>query len=151
MLMLQEMIAMSNSAVSHRDTLHFRIESVHDVSAARRKALLMALDMGFANADATKVAVVVSELGRNMVSYAGKGTITVLTNREPGTRKYIKIIADDKGPGIKNLNLVLDGGYTTSGGMGLGVSGSRKLMDEFNVRTGENEGTTITAVKWLAG
>jgi serine/threonine-protein kinase RsbT len=145
------MMAMSNSAVSHRDTLHFRIESVHDVSAARRKALLMALDMGFANADATKVAVVVSELGRNMVSYAGKGTITVLTNREPGTRKYIKIIADDKGPGIKNLNLVLDGGYTTSGGMGLGVSGSRKLMDEFNVRTGENEGTTITAVKWLAG
>lgn len=132
-----------------QNTLFFRIETVHDVSGARRKALMLALDMGFQTADATKIAVVISELGRNIVSYAGKGTITVLSQTADGSRKYIKIIADDKGPGIKNLNQVLDGGFTTSGGMGLGVSGSRKLMDEFNIRTGDNEGTTITAVKWL--
>lgn len=140
---------MSNAA-SSRNTLHFRIESVQDVSDARRKGLLLALDTGFANADATKIAVVISELGRNIVSYAGKGTITVLAQRAEGTRGYIKIIADDKGPGIPNLSRVLDGGFTTSGGMGLGVSGSKKLMDEFNVRTGDGEGTTITAVKWLS-
>jgi serine/threonine-protein kinase RsbT len=131
------------------NTLFFRIETVHDVSSARRKGLMLAMDMGFQTADATKIAVVISELGRNIVSYAGKGTITVLSQAGDTSRKYIKIIADDKGPGIKNLNQVLDGGYTTSGGMGLGVSGSRKLMDEFNIRTGEGEGTTITAVKWL--
>ncbi len=134
---------------SSPNTLFFRIETVHDVSSARRKGLMLAMDMGFQTADATKIAVVISELGRNIVSYAGKGTITVLSQAGDNSRKYIKIIADDRGPGIKNLNQVLDGGYTTSGGMGLGVSGSRKLMDEFNIRTGEGEGTTITALKWL--
>ncbi|MCU0514248.1 MAG: ATP-binding protein [Anaerolineae bacterium] len=138
-----------NSPSSARSTLFFRIENVHDVSDARRKGLLLALDVGFATADATKIAVVISELGRNIVSYARSGTITVLTGRDDGTRRYIKIIADDRGPGIKDLRRVLDGGYTTSNGLGLGVSGSQKLMDEFAVRTGENEGTTITAVKWL--
>lgn len=130
------------------NSLFIRIESVQDVSSARRKGLMMALDMGFQTADATKIAVVISELGRNIVSYAGKGTVTILGQAD-SSRPYIKIIADDKGPGIKNLNQVLDGGYTTSGGMGLGVSGSKKLMDEFNIRTDNNEGTTITAVKWL--
>jgi serine/threonine-protein kinase RsbT len=138
---------MSNTATG--STLYFRIESVQDVSDARRKGLMLALDMGFASADATKIAVVISELGRNIVSYAGRGSVTVLAQRNESSRRYIKIIADDQGPGIKNLNRVLEGGFTSSGGMGLGVSGSKKLMDEFNVRTGENEGTTITALKWL--
>lgn len=118
-----------------------------DVIKARRRGLELATQMGFPVPEATKIAVVISELGRNIILYARKGTITLMPRM--GQRKYIKIVAQDEGPGIENVDLVLKGGYTTSNGMGLGISGSKRMMDEFNVETKIGAGTTITALKNL--
>jgi serine/threonine-protein kinase RsbT len=91
-----------------------------------------------------KVAVVISELGRNIELYAGEGVITVTAYDD-----HIVIVAEDEGPGIPDVDRVLAGGYTTSRGMGLGVSGSKRLMDDFEVHSVVGQGTTIKAVKWL--
>ncbi len=122
----------------------FSIKNVVDVVRARRSGLGIALEMGFHQAEANKVAVVISELGRNIELYAGEGTITVTSHA-----KHIEVIAEDHGPGIQDVERVLAGGYTTSQGMGLGISGSRRLMDEFEIRSIIGEGTTIKTVKWL--
>jgi len=115
-----------------------------DVVRARRSGLGIALGMGFHQAEANKVAVVISELGRNIELYAGEGTITVTIYD-----RSIEVVAEDNGPGIPDVERVLAGGYTTSQGMGLGVSGSKRLMDEFEIHSVVNEGTTIKAVKRL--
>jgi serine/threonine-protein kinase RsbT len=131
------------------DNVHFEIKDALDVLKARREGMQAAQRLGFSLADATKIAVVISELGRNIVNYAGTGTITVLTNPDHMGRKYIKIIADDKGPGIPNIDSALAGGNSTSGGLGLGLSGSKRMMDEFSIRSAAGEGTTIMATKWV--
>jgi serine/threonine-protein kinase RsbT len=82
-----------------------------------------------------------------MVLYAGEGVITMTPSSEDGG--YIKVVAEDQGPGIEDVERVLSGGYTTSGGLGKGVSGSRRLMDEFEIQSVVGEGTKITALKRL--
>lgn len=123
------------------------INTLMDVVTARRRGLNMALTMGFPLPDATKIAVVISELGRNIILYAEKGTITLIAfvNKE----KCFRIIAQDEGPGIEDVDLVLAGGYTTSKGLGVGLSGSKRLMDEFEIETMVGAGTMIKATKWL--
>jgi serine/threonine-protein kinase RsbT len=125
----------------------FRITGLSDVVNARRHGLDMAIQLGFHQAEATKIAVVISELGRNIERYAGDGTITVTS--QGGGDAYIQIVAEDHGPGIPDVARVLAGGYTTSRGMGLGLSGSKRLMDEFSVKSTVGVGTTVRAVKWL--
>jgi serine/threonine-protein kinase RsbT len=125
---------------------YFPISSLVDVVKARRCGLELALEMGFPRAEATKVAVVISELGRNIERYAKNGSITVITN--PNDR-YIMIIAQDWGPGIVDVAQVLAGGYSTSGGLGLGISGSSRLVDKFDIQSVVGAGTTIKALKWL--
>ncbi|MDY7080469.1 MAG: anti-sigma regulatory factor [Chloroflexota bacterium] len=122
----------------------FPISSIVDVVRARRRGLDIALKMGFHQAEANKIAVVISELGRNIELYAGQGTITVTMHDA-----YIQIVAEDQGPGIPEVDRVLAGGYTTSQGLGLGVSGSKRLMDEFEIRSTVGQGTTIRAIKRL--
>ena len=124
----------------------FPIGSLPDVVKARRRVLEIALEMGFAHAEATKVAVVVSELGRNIERYAGSGSITVITDTD---QCFIQIVAQDEGPGIPDVERVLAGGYSTSKGLGLGISGSRRLVDEFDVQSEVGVGTTIKALKYL--
>ncbi len=114
---------------------------------ARRIGLNMATEMGFRLPDAIRVAVVISELGRNIVDYAGEGVITLIQyNGEP---RFIKIVAQDQGPGIEDLERVLRGGYSTSKGLGLGISGSKRLMDDFEIHSEVGAGTMVTAVKRL--
>jgi serine/threonine-protein kinase RsbT len=124
------------------------ISSQADVVTARRYGLRIALQLGFPEAEATKIAVVISELARNIILYAKRGFIS-LTPVDDLSGTYIKVVAEDKGPGIENLDRVLAGGYTTSKGLGLGVSGSKKLMDEFDIDSQVGVGTKITAIKWL--
>ncbi|MBN1887750.1 MAG: anti-sigma regulatory factor [Thermoflexales bacterium] len=124
------------------------ISSQADVVTARRYGLRIALQLGFPEAEATKIAVVISELGRNILLYAKRGFISLTpVDDENGT--FVKIVAEDKGPGIENVERVLAGGYTTSKGLGLGVSGSKRLMDEFEIESEVGVGTKITAVKRL--
>ncbi len=124
------------------------INSVMDVVKARRHALEMALALGFPKPEATKIAVVISELGRNIVLYTQGGLINLIAYT--GSKKGIKIIVQDQGPGIEDLDAALSGGYTTSKGLGLGLSGSKNLMDEFDVHSIAGIGTKITGVKWLS-
>jgi len=138
----------NNMAILPDSSVHFRIQDALDVLKARREGMQIASAIGFSHADSTKIAVVISELGRNIVNYAGTGTITVLT-RADVKGKCIKIIADDKGPGIADLDYVIQGGNSTSGGLGLGLSGSKRMMDEFHIRTADGSGTTITTTKWV--
>jgi serine/threonine-protein kinase RsbT len=129
------------------EQVRFPISSLVDVVRARRRGMEVALTMGFPPAEANKIAVVISELGRNIEQYAGEGTITLTMHTGP--KPHIQVVAEDQGPGISNLDLVLEGGYSTSRGLGLGVSGSRRLMDEFEIESAADLGTTIRAVKWL--
>ena len=126
---------------------YFPINSLVDVVRARRRGLEMAQALGFPLAEATKIAVVISELGRNIERYVGQGSITVTVHSEE--EKYILIIAQDNGAGIADVERVMAGGYSTSGGLGLGISGSKRLMDKFDVKSIAGVGTTIKAVKWL--
>jgi serine/threonine-protein kinase RsbT len=123
------------------------INTLMDVVTARRRGLNMALALGFPLPDATKIAVVISELGRNIILYAEKGTITLIAYAKK--EKCFKIIAQDEGPGIEDVELVLQGGYSTSKGLGVGLSGSKKLMDEFEIQSVVGAGTMIKATKWL--
>lgn len=127
--------------------MYFPINSLADVVRARRRGLEIALDMGFPRAEATKVAVVISELGRNIERYAKTGSITVTAHDEG--EKYIMIVAQDRGPGIEDVGLVLKGGHSTSRGLGLGISGSRRLVDKFDIQSVVGVGTTVKALKWL--
>lgn len=129
--------------------VHFDIDDAIDVMTARRGGMEAAQTVGFSQADATKIAVVISELGRNIINYAGTGAITVAAHGSGQGRSYIRIVAEDAGPGIANLESALAGGQSTSGGLGLGLSGSKRMMDEFEIETAVGEGTVIRAIKWL--
>jgi serine/threonine-protein kinase RsbT len=129
------------------DSIQLPINNLINVVATRRRGLEMAQKLGFSLPDATKIAVVISELARNITLYTEGGTITLIphTNERTGLR----VIAQDKGPGIEDVERVLAGGYTTSKGLGMGVSGSKRIMDEFEIQTVIGGGTTIKATKWL--
>ena len=129
------------------DPVRLPINNLINVVTTRRRGLEMALKLGFSLPDATKIAVVISELARNITLYTEGGTITLIP--QTGNRTGIKVIAQDKGPGIEDVERVLVGGYTTSKGLGMGISGSRKIMDEFDIQTVVGGGTTIKATKWL--
>ena len=133
--------------VTLRERQHLPIKQLLDVVTARRKGLEIAQELGFPLPEATKVAVVISELARNILLYAQQGsiTLTIHTNDKTG----IEILAEDQGQGIPDIDKVMAGGYTTSKGMGLGLSGSKKLMDEFHISSVVSKGTTIKAAKWL--
>jgi serine/threonine-protein kinase RsbT len=118
-----------------------------DVIRARRHGLEMALALGFAQPEATKIAVVISELGRNIENYAGMGSITLTAQAE--SPAYFEIVAADTGPGITDINKAMSPGYSTAKGLGVGLPGSKRLMDEFFIRSTVGLGTTVKARKWL--
>lgn len=123
------------------------IRSDLDIVIARTLARDTAKALGFGAIDQARIATAVSELARNIFLYAGSGTVTVKGLDRNG-RKGIEIVCDDQGPGIANIDLVMQDGYSTSRGMGMGLPGAKRLMDEFDVRSREGEGTTITCRKW---
>jgi len=125
-----------------------RVSEELDIVSARVKAKARAEALGFGYMDQTRIATAVSELARNALQFGGGGTVKVCQVVIEGKRG-IEIVVEDKGPGIQNLELALKGGHSTSGGLGLGLSGSRRLMDEFNIETAPNKGTTVTVRKWL--
>jgi serine/threonine-protein kinase RsbT len=119
-----------------------------DIVMSRVKAKAMAEAIGFNYMDQTRIATAVSELARNAFQFAGRGRVTITPVEREG-RRGIEIVVEDHGPGIKDLELVLKGGYSTGKGMGMGLSGSKRLMDEFDIKTKVGEGTTVTIRKWL--
>jgi serine/threonine-protein kinase RsbT len=104
--------------------------------------------MGFNEADQTRLETVTSELARNIVLYAGAGAIEVQAVTE-GKRRGLKIQALDHGPGIADIEQAMKDGYTTSGGLGSGLGGAKRMMDEFHIESAPGWGTKVTATKWL--
>ena len=124
-----------------------RIERDVDVVTARQEGRALALLLGFSSGDATVVATAISELARNIVLYAKGGEI-VITLAEQGSRRGLKITARDEGTGIRDVERVLRRGYSTSGGLGLGLPGVRRMMDEFELVSESGKGTVVTVKKW---
>lgn len=124
------------------------VGSEEDIVRARIRAKAMAEALGFNYMDQTRIATAVSELSRNAFQHAGGGKVTIksVNNQE---KRGIEIVVKDHGPGIENLELALKGGYSTVGGLGFGLSGSKKLMDEFDIKTKIGEGTVVTIRKWI--
>jgi serine/threonine-protein kinase RsbT len=123
------------------------IASDDDLVAARREGRIVAEQLGFSTSEATLVATAISELARNIVSYAHSGEIHVGLVHN-GNKRGINIIARDKGPGILDISLAMREGYSTSGGLGIGLPGVRRIMDEFDIASDVGRGTTITITKW---
>ena len=124
------------------------IESDADVVVARQRARALAVELGMASTDQTLLATAISEIARNITTYAERGEVLLELVRDPGGRRGVKVIARDRGPGIADLERALTDGYTTGGGLGLGLPGARRLVDEFDIRTALGQGTTVTLVKW---
>jgi len=123
------------------------ITSDQDIVAARQSGRALAAELGFSATDSTLIATAISELARNIVSYARKGEITVKTIHGP-SRQGILVIASDDGPGIPDVLQAMRDGFSTSGSLGLGLPGVRRLMDEFQIASQPGRGTTVTVKKW---
>lgn len=123
------------------------INSDQDIVLARQKGRVLAIELGFSAVDATFIATAVSELARNILAYARKGEIT-LRAVQGSNRKGIQIVASDHGPGIPDIHQAMRDGFSTSGSLGLGLPGVRRLMDEFSITSQPGRGTTVTVKKW---
>ncbi|MHA6259821.1 anti-sigma regulatory factor [Sporosarcina sp. CAU 1771] len=119
-----------------------------DIVAARQLGRNEAKKIGFGVVDQARITTAISELARNIYLYAKVGKLEIEHLHENDLHG-ISIIASDKGPGIEDVRKVMEDGYTTSGGLGAGLPGVRRLMDEFNMETKKGCGTTVTAIKWL--
>ena len=123
------------------------INSDQDIVLARQKGRALATEFGFSASDATLIATAISELARNIVSYARKGQIT-LTLINNTTHQGLSIIASDNGPGIPDIRQAMRDGFSTSGSLGMGLPGVRRLMDEFEISSQSGRGTTVAVKKW---
>ncbi|ADE67332.1 MULTISPECIES: anti-sigma regulatory factor [Priestia] len=125
-----------------------KIVTEWDIVAARQLGRNVSKELGFGTVDQARITTAISELARNIYLYAGKGQIYIeKLNR--GGKNGLLVVATDEGPGIPDVRKVMEDGYSTSGGLGAGLPGVKRLMDEFDIETNVGEGTEIKAVKWL--
>jgi serine/threonine-protein kinase RsbT len=118
-----------------------------DVVFARQEARRMVSGLRFSSSELTLIATAISEVARNIVTYAGTGEI-ILRIVEKGQRRGLQVIARDRGPGIADIARAMEDGYSTSRGLGLGLPGSKRLMDEFDLVSEIGRGTEVTMTKW---
>ena len=123
------------------------VESESDVVSARAEGRALALGLGFSRTDATLIATAISEIARNIIVHVGEGEIRLSSVVEE-TRRGLVVVAADNGPGIRDLDGALELGYASRGGLGLGLPGARRLMDEFAIESDADHGTTVTMTKW---
>jgi serine/threonine-protein kinase RsbT len=124
------------------------IGSEHDILTARQRGRELASELGFSGSDLTLVATAISEIARNIVEYAGRGEMSFTLVRD-GQSRGIVVVARDEGPGIPDVSVAMQDGYSTGRSLGLGLPGARRLMDEFDVDSAAGRGTTVTMKKWL--
>jgi serine/threonine-protein kinase RsbT len=124
-----------------------QIRSSEQVVEVRQAVRSRAADLGLSLVDQTRIVTAASELARNTLHHGGGGTmkLEILNN---GNRRGLRLTFEDQGPGIPDLALALKDGYSTTGGLGLGLSGSRRLVNEFSISSNPSEGTRVTVTKW---
>jgi serine/threonine-protein kinase RsbT len=123
------------------------VDSESQVVAVRQTVRSWAGELGFSLVDQTKIVTAASELGRNTIKHGGGGSLKLESLNE-GIRKGLRLIFEDHGPGIPDISLAMKDGYTTGGGLGLGLGGSKRLMSDFQIESRVGEGTKITVVRW---
>jgi serine/threonine-protein kinase RsbT len=129
------------------DDLVVPIRADADVLLARQKARDLAKALKFSTSELTLIATAISEVARNIVTYAKQGEI-VLRLVNQGRRRGIRVVAQDRGPGIADIPRAMQDGFSTSSSLGLGLPGSKRLMDDFDIVSELGKGTTITMTKW---
>ena len=123
------------------------IRSSDDVVRVRQAVRTRAVAAGFSLVDQTKLVTAASEVARNTVDYGGGGTLRIETLRE-GARRGVRLTFTDQGPGIPDLARAMTDGYTTGGGLGLGLSGAKRLSNEFHITSALGKGTIVTLARW---
>jgi serine/threonine-protein kinase RsbT len=106
-----------------------------------------AVELGFNLVDQTKIVTAASELARNTLQYGGGGSVRI-DGLQEGSRRGLRLVFEDRGPGIPDVELAMRDGYTTGNGLGLGLSGARRLSNEFDIQSRPGEGTRVTIVRW---
>ncbi len=131
--------------VEKADTLALRTSE--DVVRARQTVRANAIGVGFGIVDQTKLVTAASEVARNTLDYGGGGTMLIEVLRD-GLRRGVQLTFSDRGPGIADLKMAMTDGYTTGGGLGLGLSGAKRLSNEFSIKSAPGQGTTVTLARW---
>jgi len=124
------------------------IDTDSDVVAARQEGRVMAIQAGFSGSDIAIIATAISEIARNIIEYADHGEIIINVSQKDN-KQGIKIVAVDNGPGIQDISKAMQDGYSTSKGLGLGLPGAKRLMDDFEIISQIGKGTKITMKKWV--
>lgn len=124
------------------------IVSESDIVQARKIVRTLTADVGFGITDVTRIVTAASELARNIFHYAGGGTMTLRTVNANGNGG-IELVFEDEGPGIADIDKAMEPGFSTRGGLGMGLPGTKRLMDEMEIQTEVGKGTRITVRKWL--
>jgi serine/threonine-protein kinase RsbT len=131
--------------MSRDETLSLR--SSEDIVLIRQAVRAAAVDLRFSLVDQTKIVTAASELARNTLDYGGGGTVRLQT-LEDGSRRGVRLTFEDKGPGIPDIEGAIKDGYTTGGGLGLGLGGARRLSNEFSIESRPGEGTKVIIARW---
>ena len=140
-------VSRRSGRVSPDEAQEIAVRADADIVVARQRGRELAASLGFGPTDQTLIATAISELTRNIVLYAQRGRI-VLKAIGQGGKRGIMVVARDDGPGIPNVEQALQSGFSTSGGLGLGLPGVRRLTDEFDIASEVGHGTTVTVKKW---
>ncbi len=123
------------------------VRSGEDIVRVRQIVRRWAVELGFGLVDQTKIVTAASEIARNTVDYGGGGEVLVESLSE-NARRGLRLVFEDKGPGIQNIDEALKDGFTTSRGLGLGLGGARRLATEFSVESRPGEGTRVSLTRW---
>jgi serine/threonine-protein kinase RsbT len=132
------------------DEVRVRIATDDDIVTARQEGRRLSSGLGFSSTDLTLIATAISEVARNIRLYAEQGDVQLKLIRDRD-REGIVVVARDRGPGIKDVDLAMQDGYSSKGSSGLGLPGARRLMDEFEIRSRPGKGVTVTMKKWTPG
>jgi serine/threonine-protein kinase RsbT len=135
-------------AVSRDTQVQVRIQNSADIVAARQQGRALAAQAGFSHSNLTIIATAISEVARNIVEYAKEGEL-IITLINDATKKGVEIVASDSGPGIADIATVMRDGFSTGKGLGIGLPGARRLMDEFAIASTVGNGTVVTMKKWV--
>jgi serine/threonine-protein kinase RsbT len=123
------------------------VQSAEDVVSVRQMVRQRAVELGFNLVDQTKIVTAASELARNTLQYGGGGRITIDTVENLG-RRGVRLTFEDNGPGIPDVDLAMKDGYTTGGGLGLGLGGARRLSSDFSIQSAPGQGTRVSITRW---
>ena len=135
-------------AVNRDSQVQVRIQNSADIVAARQQGRALASQAGFSHSNLTIIATAISEVARNIVEYAKEGVV-IITLVTDASKRGVEIVASDEGPGIPDVTTVMRDGFSTGKGLGIGLPGARRLMDEFAIASSVGSGTVITMKKWV--